>query len=174
MIFSSERRNEQMLALGLVVAGVLTRLLPHPQNFSPVTALALFAGVCLRPRLALTVPLLVMMISDIWKGSHGLLWLTWGSFMLVALIGLLLKNRARAGALAAGSLAGSLIFYLLTNLGVFFFQDMYPKTAQGLLQCYVMALPFLRNAVAGDLFYTAAVFGIFLAARRALPAVSRV
>lgn len=153
--------SEEILGLVLIAAGVILRTLPHPDNFTPLTAIALFAGLLLRPKLALWVPLTAMAASDLFQETHGLFWLTWGSLYLVTLVGMRLRGRMSALPVLAGTLTGTLIFFVLTNLGVWIWQDMYPKTAAGLLECYVMALPFVRNAVAGDLVYATACYAIY-------------
>jgi hypothetical protein len=106
-----------------------------------------------------------MALSDLIAGPHELFAFTWGSFIAVAAIGMLLRRRSGAGAVLWGSLAGSILFFLVTNFGVFLYGGLYPRTADGLRDCYVMALPFFRNAIAGDLFYAAALFGTYALVR---------
>ena len=159
------RKSEQMIAFLLILAGMAVRLFPHPANFTPLTALAIFSGTVLSPGLALTVPLIAMMASDLVIGPHGLFWLTWGSFFLTVWIGFWVRKNQKASTIALGTLAGSVLFFILTNLGVFLLQNMYPKSFSGLLECYTMALPFFRNSFLGDVFYSALFFGIFYAAR---------
>lgn len=161
MRLALEIKKEEWLALALTVTGIALRLLPHPDNFTPVMAIALFAGVTLPAGLALTVPITIMIATDLVIGPHPLYFLTWGSFFLVGLLGASLKSGSGAPRIVLGSLAGSLLFFIVTNLGVFLFQDFYPKNWNGLCQCYLMALPFFRNALLGDLFFTAILFGAF-------------
>jgi len=160
-MWRSENKREEFLALALVLIGVLLRILPHPLNFTPVMAIALFSGVVLSPGLALSVPLLVMMASDLVIGLHSLVFLTWGAFALAVFIGLWVRKSPSASKVIFGTLAGSVLFFIITNLGVFLFQDMYPKNAEGFIQCYVMALPFFRNFLLGDLFFSALFFTVF-------------
>lgn len=161
MKFRSENNCENFLGFALVVAGVLMRLMPHPANFTPLAAIALFSGVVLAPQIALFLPLTIMIVSDLLIGPHALYPLTWGSFFLVSLLGVAIRDNAKVGRLFLGTLGGSLLFFVITNLGVFLFQNMYEKSWQGLVQCYLMALPFFRNSLAGDLFYSALLFGVF-------------
>ncbi len=162
---SSENRRENFLGFFLVIIGVLMRLLPHPDNFTPVTAIALFSGVALAPQIALFLPLIIMIASDIVIGPHALYPLTWGCFFLVSLIGVSIRSDAKVNRIFLGTLGGSLLFFIVTNLGVFLFQNMYEKSWRGLAQCYVMALPFFRNALLGDLFFSALLFGVFAAVK---------
>ncbi len=161
MIFRSENRQQDALAVFLVLVGILLRLAPHPGNFTPVTAIALFSGVVLAPQISLVLPLIVMITSDLIIGPHSLYPLTWGSFFLVSLLGLALRKNAKAANIFFGTVGGSLLFYLVTNLGVFLLQNMYEKSWNGLIQCYVVALPFFRNTLLGDIFFSALFFGVF-------------
>jgi len=173
-------RNLTSLAVGLVLGAALLRLLPHPPNFAPVTALALFAGACLPDRrLALLLPLAAMTLSDLALGLlagdpavafHRTVPVVYGAFVAVALLGFLLRGRRRPLTVAAATLAGSGTFFLLTNLGVWALGDLYPHTWEGLAAAYVAALPFFGNALLGDAFYSALLFGTLAMAERRLAA----
>jgi hypothetical protein len=128
--------------------------------------------------LALWVPLLVMIASDLLIGPHSLFWLVWGCFFLVSVIGIAIRP-AISGSASGGkdtglgkiflaTIAGSVLFFVLTNLGVFLFQNMYAKNMAGLIDCYIMALPFFRNSVLGDLFFSFCLFGVFFLAKSIL------
>ena len=119
----------------------------------------------LAPQIALFLPLIIMITSDLMIGPHALYPLTWGSFFLVSLLGLAIRDNAKVSRLFLGTLGGSLLFFVITNLGVFLFQNMYEKSWQGMVQCFLMALPFFRNSLAGDLFYSALLFGAFAAVK---------
>jgi hypothetical protein len=132
MKFETETKSETLFALFLIFSGMALRVLPHPQNFTPITAIALFSGVVFRPALALTVPLLLMIGSDIVLGPHDLFWLTWGCFFIVSVMGLGLKKNSGSGKIFFGMFVAFVIFFIVTNLGVFLFENMYPKTWAGL------------------------------------------
>lgn len=174
MLFKSESFKDTFLALILVVIGVIFRVVPHPDNFSPVTAIALFSGVTLPASIALSVPLLVMMISDLFIGTHGLIWLTWSSFFVVTCLGLLIQRNARFRSVLLGTLGASIFFFLISNLGVFLFENMYPRTWNGFVQCYVMALPFFKNTLLGDLIYGFAFFSLFYLAKLSFRRFNRI
>ena len=165
MTLPSENRSDRALALLLIVAGVFFRILPHMDNFTPTMAIALFSGAVLPASLALTVPVLVMMASDLFIGLHGLFWLVWASFLMVVMIGIWVRQKAGLWRAAAGTLASSVLFFFLTNLGVFLFENMYPRDWEGFVHCYAMALPFFRNSLASDMVYTFSLFSLFFAAR---------
>jgi hypothetical protein len=168
-----------VLILTLVASAAVMRLLPHPPNFTPVTALALFAGAHLaRRHLAFIVPLAAMVLSDFALqvlygiGWHSTLWAVYLSFAVVVAIGLALQSRRRPGPIAAAAVASSLLFFVLTNFAVWADGLIYPRTAAGLVECYVAAIPFYGWTLAGDLFYTAVLFGLFaVMERRFAPAL---
>jgi len=150
---------ESVLAICAVMASaVIARLIPHIPNVAPIAALALFSGMKIPKWKGFFIPLLVMLISDYFLGFHATLPFVYVSFFLIGGIGYLLRNRASALNIVVGSLVGSLLFFLITNFGVWFTSSMYEKNMGGLLKCYMMGLPFFRNTVIGDIFYTAVFF----------------
>jgi len=155
-----------MLAISLIIIGILLRFIPHTANFTPVAAIAIFAGVYLNKKQALIVPLLLMVLSDIFLGMHNVVIFTWGSFILVTLLGVWAKNHKTVRAIVSVSIVSSVLFYMITNFGVWA-MGWYPHTAKGLLDCYILGLPFLRNFGAATLIYTIVFFGAYeLIARR--------
>jgi hypothetical protein len=166
--------TRQGLALALIFLGVLFRAMPHPDNFTPTTALVLFAGAALGGWLAYAVPLVIMAASDLFIGLHPLFWLTWPSFVLITWAGQKLKGKEGAAPLFFASFGASVFFFVVSNLGVFLFEGMYPKTWAGLTDCFTMALPFFRNSLLSDLLYTAFAFGLYGWASRRLTQTQRV
>lgn len=151
------------LAIILIAIGAVLRLLPHIPNFAPIGAIALFSGTYLPKKLALIVPLLAMVVSDIFIGYYAwpLMVSVYSSFLLSILLGTWLKKNKKWKNVLGASLLSSFLFFIITNLAVFLFTPLYPKTLSGLAFCYYMALPFFRNTIAGDLFFTFAFFGIY-------------
>lgn len=155
-----------MLAISLIIIGILFRFIPHAANFTPVAAIAIFAGVYLNKKQALVVPLLLMVISDIFLGMHNVVAFTWGSFILVTLLGFWARNHKTFLGIVSASVVSSVLFYVITNFGVWA-MGWYPQTAKGLLDCYILGLPFLRIFTVSTLLYTAVFFGAYeLIARR--------
>lgn len=153
-----------MIAFFFILIGTLARILPHPANFTPITAIALFSGCYLPKRLAIILPIIAMILSDFVLGFHNTIPYVYGSIMLTSFIGIGLKGtlRLRSGqvkGIFGGTLLSSILFFLITNFGVWRETSLYPKTIEGLLQSYIMALPFFRNSLLGDLFYTGVFFG---------------
>ncbi len=159
-------------ALSLVLLAALSRLLPHLPNVAPITALALFGGAYFGRRLAFFVPLAAMLASDLILGFSGVTLWVYGSIAATVVIGFWLQGNRTAFRIMGASLAGSVLFFIVTNFGTWVTElDTYPHTLSGLAQCYVAAIPFFRNTVLGDLAYTAAIFGAFEAAVKLLPAL---
>lgn len=135
----------------------------HPANFVPVMSIALFAGAYLGGRYALGLPLLIMLISDLFIGFYErpLMLLVYASLALVGLMGLLIKKEKSLETILAGSLAAAIIFFLVTNFAVWQFSPWYERGLAGLWQCYLMGLPFFKNTIMGNLFYSGVFFGAY-------------
>lgn len=146
-----------------ILLGVILRLLPHPPNFAPIAGLALFGGTYLDKKNALLVPLLAMFFSDVYLGFAPI-WVTFSvylSFFLIGLIGLWLKNHKKLPFVAGASLAGSILFFIVTNFVVWAATPWYPKNWAGISECFLLAIPFFRNTLLGDLFYVSVFFGAY-------------
>lgn len=159
------------LIAGLVVAVALLRIVPHPPNFAPVAAMALFAGAHLDNRkLAFLLPLAAMFLSDLVIGFHDGLLLVYVCMCIAVAIGMQLRGRIGVLSVAGGALASSVMFFVITNFGVWLSSGMYPLTFGGLAACYVAAIPFFQYTLAGDLFYAALLFGSFALIQTKVPA----
>lgn len=151
------------MAIFFIIAAVALRLIPHLPNFAPIAALALFGGVYLNKKYAIIVPLAAMLVADFFIGFYNpwIMAAVYGSFLIIGLIGLWLKNHKTLPNVIGASLTGSVLFFLVTNFAVWVVpHSFYPQTLQGLLQSYTMGLPFFRSTLMGDLFYTGAMFGL--------------
>ena len=161
-----------LLALALISIAAALRVAPHPWNFTPVGAMALFSGAIIKDRrLAMAFPLLALFAGDLLVGFYqpGVMLLVYTSFLLSVLIGFLLRNHRTLPRIAGATLLGSLQFFLVTNFAVWWLLDSYPKTAAGLAACYVAGLPFFGNTLAGDALYAALFFSVFALAERFVP-----
>ena len=150
-----------MLAVLLLAFGVISRLIVHLPNFTPVIALALFGGVYLKKAQAIILPVLMMIIADLFIGVDNTFPFTWGSVALIALGGLWLRENKNLATIAGSSLFSSLLFFLITNFGVWLVSGMYAHTSAGLLQCFVLAIPFFGNTLLSTVIYTAVLFGAY-------------
>jgi hypothetical protein len=145
----------------IIVAAVLMRLVPHPANVAPIAAMALFGGAYLDKKYALLLPLAAMFISDIFLGFHASMPMVYASLIITGLIGMWLKHHKSVPTVLFASVGASIIFFLLTNFNYWYATALYPKTLVGVIESYTMALPFFRNSLLGDLFYTGLFFGSY-------------
>ncbi|MFA6423534.1 MAG: DUF6580 family putative transport protein [Patescibacteria group bacterium] len=148
------------MAYLFILLGVGLRLIPHIPNFAPITAMALFGACYLDKKYAIVFPLIAMLISDMFLGFHQVMFWVYGSFVLIGFLGMWLKNHKSSENIVFGSLVGSVIFFLITNFGVWL-GPWYSHNLNGFISCYTLALPFFRNTIIGDLFYTGVFFSSF-------------
>jgi hypothetical protein len=144
-----------------IAIGAVSRIIPHTANFTPITAMALFGGAYMSKKQALTLPILAMVISDFVIGFDSLPMRlsVYGSFILAVFIGFWIKKHKNSKHIILASLFSSILFFVITNFAVWAFGTMYPKSISGLMECYLLAIPFFRNTILGDLFYSGAFFG---------------
>ena len=134
--------------IAIVIIAVLSRLVPHPPNFTPVTAIALFSIINLKNKyLALSIPIICLFVSDLILGISLINLFVYFSFILISILGYFLKKINLTSVVSS-----SLIFFVVTNFGVWLIG--YPNTVEGFITCYVAALPFFGWTIAGDLFYS--------------------
>jgi hypothetical protein len=162
---------------GLVLMAAAARLLPHPANFTPVAAMALFgaAGFSDR-RLGFGLPVAAMLLSDLALAVFFLGGETWnaatpfvyGAFVLVGLVGMPLRGRISPLRVGGASVASAVVFFIVTNLAVWMTSGMYPLTPSGLIACYTAAIPFFGRTLASTVLYAAALFGGLTAAEKSL------
>ncbi len=154
--------NQHKLKLIYVIAIVLVlalfRLIPHPPNVTPIAAMAIFSGAYFTNRiLAYVIPLLAMIVSDLLLGFHSSIWFVYTGVVCTVFLGGTLKEISflKLGGIV---LLSSVVFYLLTNFGAWLSHDMYTHDAKGLMQAYIAGLPFFRNSILGNLFFTYVLF----------------
>ncbi len=174
-INSSEKHNfvvRTILIFAIIVLAAALRLAPHPWNFTPVGAIALFSGAMVRDRrLAFLFPLLVMFATDALIGFNKLSPLVYASFLVSVGIGRFLIRKRNVLRIGGTTFLGSLQFFLVTNFGVWAFLNSYPRTGAGLTACYVAGIPFFWNTLAGDAVYATFLFGGFALAERLAPSL---
>ena len=160
-----------ILILALVLLAAALRIAPHPWNFTPVGAMALFAGAVIRDRrLALLVPILAMAAGDIFVGFNTLTPLVYASFLLNVTIGRLLQEKRSVARIGGATVLAAIQFFLVTNFGVWAFLGSYSHTVAGVLACYAAAIPFFWNTLAGDALYAILLFGTFALVEHFVPA----
>ncbi len=145
-----------MEIITLTIIGIISRLVPHLPNMTPVGATALFSSAKFGMKKGLIIFLLTMLITDVLLGLHPVMWATYGSFMITILIGSWVQKKYSLSRFLTGTLVSSIIFFIITNFAVWLVplhSGMYAKTLTGLIHCYIMAIPFFRNSLIGDFFY---------------------
>lgn len=163
-----------LVLFGILLFAALMRFLPTPPNFAPIAAMAMFGGAYFADkRLALLLPVAVMLLTDMVLGFHSLMWVVYLSFAAMVGIGVLVGRQISFLNVTAGALSGSILFFVTTNLAVWATGAgiYYPLTGEGLLLCFTAALPFFHNTIAGDLLFTGVFFGGFELATRFIPAL---
>ncbi len=147
--------------IGLIVIAALIRFIPHPPNFSPIAAIALFGGAYLADkRLAFVLPLLVMLLTDLVLGLHSVMPFVYVAFVITVLLGMRLGQSPRAKYVAATAVGSGVVFFVLTNFGVWLMSGMYTLDMAGLISCYTLALPFFQNTLLANLVFAGCMFGI--------------
>ena len=157
------------LLSAILVAAVL-RLVPHPPNFTPIGAMALFSGAYVgRRAIAFAAPLGALLLSDLVLGFYHGQATVYFSVALIVVIGMVTLSRVSPIRVGAAAIVSSVLFFVFTNFGMWLVSGFDPRTLPGLEACYVAAIPFFQNTAAGDLFYAALLFGGFRVAELLLP-----
>jgi len=144
----------------LIAVGIIARVLPHTWNFAPVGGLGLYAGAYFNPRIAWAVPLAVLVVSDLFLGFYGTaeMVFTYLGFLAGPLLGRLLLARRRSFMrFGAAVFIAATVHFAVSNIGSWL--TLYPQTLQGLIDCYVLALPFYTATLFGDAVFAAILFG---------------
>jgi hypothetical protein len=160
-----------IIVSAIVIFGVIARIMPHDANFAPMGAIALFAVAFYKKKsLALIIPVSAWWLSDlylnnvVYPSNEGFTWFTYDQLFsilaLIAIVGLgsLLLKKLSIASVMISSLSASLIFFVISNFGVWIKGFMYPKTWSGLITCYEMGLPFYKATFVSDLVYTGVFF----------------
>ena len=156
----------------IIIFAALTRLMPHPPNFTPIIAMGLFGGAYLKDkRWALILPVAAMLLADLFLGFHGTMIWVYGSLIIITAMGFLLNSGVTLKNGAIATLGGSLLFFLVTNFGVWASGSFYPKTVEGLISCYAAGVPFFGNTLASSVFYSGLMFFGYEQIRKYLPMV---
>ncbi len=172
------------VVLSVILFAALIRLLPHWPNFTPIAAMALFAGTYFdRKSFAFAIPVAAMFISDLVIGLHATIPAVYLSFVVTVLIGMNLRNKVSVGSVLLASVSSSVIFYLITNFGFWLASPLYPHTFAGLIECYIAGLAFFRdsaygisffvNDLLGTAFFSAVFYGAFFLFQMRFPVLDR-
>ena len=158
---SNTSKNEIITVSIMVAIAAATRFLPHPPNFTAIGGMALFGAATLtNKKLAFLVPIMAMFISDLFI-PNGFDLSVYTAFIAIAAMGLLISNKKGPMPVIVGSISASVIFFAISNFGVWASQAMYTKNAIGLISCFEAAIPFFPNTLAGDLFFSSLLFSSY-------------
>jgi len=184
----SNQNSRTLLLISMILIAAFSRLIPHPWNFTPIAAMALFGGVFFRNKfMAFAVTILSLLLSDVltivfinsnftnipqYLFSLGELSILTG-FILTVIIGIMISRKTSVLTVIGASLLSSILFFLLTNLAVWNNDPIYTHNINGLISCYVAGIPFFRNEIIGDLFYSGVLFGSFYFMRMKFPVLAK-
>jgi hypothetical protein len=159
-----------LLALAMIAIAAALRIAPHPWNFAPVGAMALFSGAVLKDRrLAFLFPLVTLFVGDIFIGLYKIIPIIYASFLISVAIGFWLRDRRTVVRISLATLLGAIQFFLVSDFAVWQFMNTYPRNFSGLVACYVAAIPLFWNTLAGDVLYATLLFGGYALAERLFP-----
>jgi len=164
-----------LILSGMIFIAAFVRLIPHPPNFAPVAAMALFGGAYFSKKwAAFLIPLAAMFLTDLILGFHPTMWAVYISFVIIVGIGMLMIKQKKVSNIFFASVSASVLFFVVTNLAVWAAGLYYPKDLSGLAASYTAAIPFFHYTLLGDLFFVALMFGSYELIRVKYPELAEV
>jgi hypothetical protein len=158
----------------MIFAAAFVRLLPHPPNFAPIAAMALFGGAYFNKKwAAFLVPLAAMFVTDLILGFHETMWAVYLSFALIVVLGMTMLKEKKVGNIFFASVISSVSFFIITNFGTWLSTPLYEKTDAGLAACYTAAIPFFHQTLLSDLFFVGVLFGLYHLAKVKFPVLAK-
>lgn len=170
-----QKREGLIFCLFILWIGIYYRLIPHPPNFSPLIPITVFSGFILpqytNKYLPYLIPLIILISSDLILGLHNQIFTVYFAFLSSVYLSRVYfkffkvyqekSNLKKIFHANISSLVNSTWFYIFSNFGVWLTTNMYPKTMDGLIQCYVMAIPFFKNSIISSILFCTLIFGIY-------------
>jgi len=164
-----------LILTGMIFIAAFVRLIPHPPNFVPIAAMALFGGAYFTKKwVAIVVPLTALFIADLIIGFHGTMWAVYLSFIFIVVIGMMMIKKKKVSNIFLASVSASVLFFAITNFAVWASGIYYPKDLSGLAASYKAAIPFFHYTLLGDLFFVALMFGSFELVKAKYPQLAKV
>ncbi len=142
------------ISIGIFLALAASRFVPHPPNFTSLQALSFYVPALIGFKF-LPAVVISFFITDLFIGIHSITFFTWGSVFIIGLLSLKLKNSIKSRLL--GSLLGACLFFVITNFGVWLVSELYEKSIDGLLSCYILAIPFFKNTMISTILFSATI-----------------
>ncbi len=159
----------------MIFAAAFVRLLPHPPNFAPIAAMALFGGAYFNKKwAAFLVPIAAMFITDLILGFHETMWAVYLSFAIIVVLGMTMLKEKKVGNIFFASVISSVSFFIITNFGIWISTGYYEKTGSGLAACYTAAIPFFHQTLLSDLFFVGILFGAYHLIKQKLPQLAEI
>ena len=157
----------------MIFAAAFVRLIPHPPNFAPIAAMALFGSAYFSKKwAAYLVPLAAMFVTDLIIGFHQTMWAVYLSFALIVAIGMVMIKQKKISNIFLASILSSVMFFIVTNFGSWISDPIYEKTGSGLIACYTAAIPFFHQTLLSDLFFVGILFGLYHLAKSKFPVLA--
>ena len=145
----------EIFPLSLILVLAFSRLIPHPPNFTPIIAAAVMSGYLFKNiYISSIVLLLSMFLSDLVIGIYSNFFFVYFSLLLIMFICTKIIKDLNFKKLFLLSIFSSLIFFLITNFGVWAFSNMYERNLNGLLYCYLLAIPFFTNTIISTIVFS--------------------
>ncbi len=152
-------KKKDFFPIILILILAMSRLIPHPPNFTPVISVAIMSGYLFRNiYLSFVVLITSMILADAFIGFYENMLFVYLSLLLIAYIFYKISGKINLKNLFIYGFFGSVIFYLISNFGVWYFGNLYEKNFNGLIECYFLAIPFFKNTVLSTIFFTYITF----------------
>ena len=162
MKFLNLLKKEEIFPISLILILTFSRLIPHPPNFTPIIAIAIMSGYFITNiYLSLFVMLFSMLLADVFIGFYYNMIFVYLTLFLITFIFFNISNKINSKNLLICSLTGSLIFFIFSNFGVWFLGSLYEKSLTGLVECYILAIPFFLNTLLSTIFFSYSSFIFF-------------
>ncbi len=173
-----------IVVFSVILVAAFLRLLPHWPNFTPIAAMALFAGTYFdRKQYAFAIPIAAMFISDLVIGLHANMPAVYLGFAVTVLIGMSIRNKINVGSVVLASITSAVIFFLITNFAAWLASPFYPQTTAGLAECYLAGMMFFSdtangfsfflNDLLGTTFFSAVFYGAFYLVQMRFPVLDK-
>ena len=147
--------KKEIFPIGLILILALSRLMPHPDNFTPIIALAIMSSYFFRNvNFSYVVMLFSMLLADFFIGFYSYMLFVYVSLFLIVLIFFKISKKMNYKNLFIFSFFGSVIFFLISNFGVWLVGNLYERNINGLIECYFMAIPFFKNTIISTLIFS--------------------
>lgn len=157
--------NKKNILLIAIISSIAlaARFIPHVPNFSPLASVMLFTGVYGQSKKYIILPLIALLISDLFLGFYKLeiMLAVYGSLTLAGLIGFWLKKHKNILNTSSSTLASALLFFLISNFAVWYFGSWYSHDLTGLALCYNLAVPFFKSTLISNILYSTLLFGTY-------------